>query len=58
MWKPNLGKPSIVTSYYFSLFWSKLCYEPTLLKVKKHNIRYDLVKGFNHPIRSGLVRGL
>ena len=29
-----------------------------MLKVTKHTVRCDLVKGFNHPIRSGLVRGL
>ena len=29
-----------------------------MLKVKKHTIRCDLVRGFDHPIRSGLVRGL
>ena len=29
-----------------------------MLKVTKHTVRCDLVRGFNHPIRSGLVRGL
>ena len=29
-----------------------------MLKVTKHTIRCDLVKGFNHLVRSGLVRGL
>ncbi len=29
-----------------------------MLKVTIHTIKCDLVKGFNHPIRSGLIRGL
>ena len=29
-----------------------------MLKVTKHAIRCDSVKGFNHIVRSGLVRGL
>ena len=29
-----------------------------MLKVTKHIVKCDLVKGFNQPIMSGLVRGL
>ena len=29
-----------------------------MLKVTKHAVRCDPIKGYNHPIRSGLVRGL
>ena len=29
-----------------------------MLKVTKHTVRCDPVKGFNHPVRSGLVGGL
>ena len=29
-----------------------------MLKVKKHTITCDPIKGFNQPIKSGLVRGL
>ena len=29
-----------------------------MLKVTKHTVRCEPVRGFNQPIRSGLVRGL
>ena len=54
----EFGKTTSATSYNFSLFWSEAFSEPTLLKVTKQTIRCDLVRGFNHPVRSGLAKGL
>ena len=52
-------KPPIVTSCtIFHSFEVNLVRSQTLLKVTKHTIRCDPIKGFDHPIRSGLVRGL
>ena len=58
MWKPNMGKPPIqIVTFFHSSKVSPIRSQPCL-KVTKHIVRCDPVRGFNHPVRSGLVRGL
>ena len=52
MWKPNLGKATS-KMLLISLSSEVMLYErPTLLKVTKHIVKCDPVKGFYHPVKS------
>ena len=58
MWKPNLGKPpmQLVTTFHSSKV-SPVRSQPSQ-RLQNILLGMALLKYLNHPIRSGLVRGL